>query len=121
MEKNVESVAERDRVSLVRSRQRVADHGEVFTPAWMVDDMLDRVAAQEEMDVIADLARPLHEANDPSKWRAVSTGKTRSDGSAIVLYYNKATRQSTFDAPMFATWKQLGDPAAGRQKAKMLT
>ena len=69
----------------------------------------------------ADLARPLHEANDPSKWRAVSTGKTRSDGSAIVLYYNKATRQSTFDAPMFATWKQLGDPAAGRQKAKMFT
>ena len=30
--------------SLVRSRQRVADHGEVFTPAWMVDDMLDLVA-----------------------------------------------------------------------------
>ena len=29
---------------LVRSRQRVADHGEVFTPAWMVDDMLDLVA-----------------------------------------------------------------------------
>lgn len=28
---------------LVRSKQRVADHGEVFTPAWMVDDMLDLV------------------------------------------------------------------------------
>lgn len=29
--------------SLVRSRQRVADHGEVFTPAWLVEDMLDLV------------------------------------------------------------------------------
>lgn len=44
MEKNVESVTERDRAPLVRSRQRVADHGEVFTPAWMVDDMLDLVS-----------------------------------------------------------------------------
>lgn len=30
-------------VSLVRSKQRVADHGEVFTPAWMVEAMLDLV------------------------------------------------------------------------------
>jgi hypothetical protein len=29
----------------VRSKQRVADHGEVFTPAWMVDAMLDLVKA----------------------------------------------------------------------------
>lgn len=28
---------------LVKSRQRVADHGEVFTPAWLVEDMLDLV------------------------------------------------------------------------------
>ena len=27
----------------VRSRQRVIDHGEVFTPRWMVDAMLDLV------------------------------------------------------------------------------
>lgn len=30
-------------VSLVRSKKRVADHGEVFTPAWLVEDMLDLV------------------------------------------------------------------------------
>lgn len=29
---------------LVRSRERVADHGEVFTPRWLVDDMIDLVA-----------------------------------------------------------------------------
>jgi len=29
---------------LIRSSQRVADHGEVFTPAWMVNDMLELVA-----------------------------------------------------------------------------
>lgn len=26
---------------LVKSKQRVADHGEVFTPSWMVEDMLN--------------------------------------------------------------------------------
>jgi len=31
---------------LVRSMQRVADHGEVFTPAWMVDSMLGLVKAE---------------------------------------------------------------------------
>lgn len=33
---------------LIRSRQRVADHGEVFTPAWLVEDMLDRVKGESE-------------------------------------------------------------------------
>jgi hypothetical protein len=30
-------------MTLIRSKQRVADHGEVFTPAWMVEAMLDLV------------------------------------------------------------------------------
>jgi hypothetical protein len=33
---------------LVKSKQRVADHGEVFTPAWMVEDMLDLVKEETE-------------------------------------------------------------------------
>lgn len=33
---------------LVKSRQRVADHGEVFTPAWLVNDMLDLVKSETE-------------------------------------------------------------------------
>jgi hypothetical protein len=33
---------------LVKSKQRVADHGEVFTPAWMVEAMLDLVKAESE-------------------------------------------------------------------------
>jgi hypothetical protein len=32
----------------VKSKQRVADHGEVFTPAWMVEAMLDLVKAESE-------------------------------------------------------------------------
>lgn len=35
-------------MSLVRSKQRVADHGEVFTPAWMVEAMLDLVKGETE-------------------------------------------------------------------------
>ena len=30
-------------MNTVKSKQRVADHGEVFTPAWMVEAMLDLV------------------------------------------------------------------------------
>lgn len=35
-------------MSLVRSKQRVADHGEVFTPAWVVEAMLDLVKDESE-------------------------------------------------------------------------
>jgi hypothetical protein len=35
-------------VSLVKSRQRVADHGEVFTPEWLVEAMLDLVKGESE-------------------------------------------------------------------------
>ena len=35
-------------MSLVKSRQRVADHGEVFTPAWLVTAMLDLVQDETE-------------------------------------------------------------------------
>ena len=31
---------------LVKSRKRVIDHGEVFTPAWMVEDMIDLVSVE---------------------------------------------------------------------------
>jgi hypothetical protein len=33
---------------LIKSKKRVADHGEVFTPPWMVDAMLDLVKAESE-------------------------------------------------------------------------
>lgn len=35
-------------MSLIKSKQRVNDHGEVFTPPWMVDAMLDLVKAESE-------------------------------------------------------------------------
>lgn len=35
-------------MELIKSKQRVADHGEVFTPQWMVDAMLDLVKAESE-------------------------------------------------------------------------
>ena len=35
-------------MTLVKSKQRVADHGEVFTPPWMVEAMLDLVKAESE-------------------------------------------------------------------------
>lgn len=35
-------------LSLIKSKKRVADHGEVFTPAWMVEAMLDLVKGETE-------------------------------------------------------------------------
>lgn len=35
-------------MTLMRSKQRVADHGEVFTPAWLVQAMLDLVREESE-------------------------------------------------------------------------
>lgn len=35
-------------MNLFKSKQRVADHGEVFTPAWMVEAMLDLVKEETE-------------------------------------------------------------------------
>jgi len=33
---------------LIKSKKRVADHGEVFTPDWLVNDMLDLVKGESE-------------------------------------------------------------------------
>src|ERR1700712_5692988 len=38
----------RQPMSLIKSKHRVADHGEVFTPAWMVAAMLDLVKDETE-------------------------------------------------------------------------
>ena len=35
-------------MNLVKSKARVADHGEVFTPPWMVEPMLDLVKGESE-------------------------------------------------------------------------
>jgi hypothetical protein len=35
-------------MDLIKSKQRVADHGEVFTPEWLVDAMLDLVKDETE-------------------------------------------------------------------------
>jgi len=35
-------------MSQIRSKRRVADHGEVFTPPWMVEAMLDLVKHETE-------------------------------------------------------------------------
>jgi len=35
-------------MTLVKSKKRVADHGEVFTPDWLVDEMLDLVKDETE-------------------------------------------------------------------------
>lgn len=35
-------------MNLIKSKQRVTDHGEVFTPSWLVEAMLDTVKEQSE-------------------------------------------------------------------------
>ncbi len=38
----------REAENQIKSRQRVAEHGEVFTPEWLVNDMLDLVKQETE-------------------------------------------------------------------------
>ena len=45
---DVQPVDSNDPEGLVKSRRRVADHGEVFTPSWMVEDMLNLVKTESE-------------------------------------------------------------------------
>src|SRR5713226_8572167 len=35
-------------MNLIKSKRRVADHGEVFTPNWLVENMLDLVKGESE-------------------------------------------------------------------------
>ena len=35
-------------MNLIKSKKRVADHGEVFTPDWLVEKMLDLVKGETE-------------------------------------------------------------------------
>src|SRR6185437_4839155 len=35
-------------MNLIKSKKRVADHGEVFTPPWLVEAMLDLVKGESE-------------------------------------------------------------------------
>jgi hypothetical protein len=42
------SYGSNDPEGLVKSRKRVIDHGEVFTPNWMVEDMLNLVITESE-------------------------------------------------------------------------
>ncbi len=35
-------------MNLIKSKRRVADHGEVFTPRWLIDKMLDLVQGETE-------------------------------------------------------------------------
>jgi hypothetical protein len=35
-------------INSIKSKQRVADHGEVFTPAWIIEEMLDLVKGETE-------------------------------------------------------------------------
>lgn len=42
------SVTQLAKGSFIKSKKRVSDHGEVFTPAWMIDAMLDLVKDETE-------------------------------------------------------------------------
>jgi len=44
----LECVQRNSAMSQLKSKQRVADHGEVFTPSWMVEAMLDLVKDETE-------------------------------------------------------------------------
>ena len=65
-------------MSLVKSKQRVADHGEVFTPAWMVEAMLDLVKHENGIAPLSDheIVEILGERGIPIARRTVAKYRT---------------------------------------------
>src|SRR5689334_14375824 len=45
---SVQRFPEPQTMDLTKSKKRVADHGEVFTPRWLVEKMLDLVKGESE-------------------------------------------------------------------------
>jgi type I restriction-modification system DNA methylase subunit len=73
----------------VKSKQRMADHGEVFTPGWMVESMLDLVKDETEridasflepacgsVNFLAQILRRV--MGDASDWRRTSDTALRN-------------------------------------------
>jgi hypothetical protein len=73
----------------VKSKQRVADHGEVFTPAWMVEAMLDLVKDETE--------------------RIDSRFLEPACGSGNSLIQNWMRNRNTIE--FLGIWEQLNNPA----------
>ena len=100
---------------LVKSRQRVADHGEVFTPRWLVDDMLDLVKSETERidsrflepafmrksDVSRDIQAPV---------RLVLGGSSRSLCSPVRTRATTLRRQPAQSLPACARLRQPEGP-----------
>ena len=52
-------------MSLIKSKQRVADHGEVFTPPWMVEAMIAFIEkVVRPMDLVGDDAEDAADGED---------------------------------------------------------
>jgi hypothetical protein len=67
-------------MSLIKSKERVADHGEVFTPPWMVEAMLNLVKDEtERID-----SRFLEPACGDWWWRAIS-GPWKKTSATVAL------------------------------------
>ena len=98
-------------VELVRSKQRVADHGEVFTPAWMVEAMLDLVKDETER-IDSRFLEP-----------ACGSGQLPRPGAAAQARRRRArVRQERLrEAPLRAAWPDvhLRHRAAGRQHRRV--
>ena len=75
---------------LVKSKQRVADHGEVFTPAWLVDNMLDLVG-DETARIDSRVLEPACGSGNflvPALLRKLKTVQARYGASAFERNHN---------------------------------
>ena len=69
-------------MNLVKSKQRVADHGEVFTPAWMVEAMLDLVKGETERIDSRFLGARVRERQFPRAYPAAQARCSRNSSMA---------------------------------------
>ncbi len=91
-------------MSLIKSKQRVADHGEVFTPHWMVQAMLDLVKGETERIDSRFFAGYLNLSEADELYHAAShvLANNLVHGNALKM------RKADGDPIIFAEWGYIG-------------
>lgn len=85
--------------NLIKSKHRVQKHGEVFTPSWMVQKMLDTPGVKEACESIsATFLEP--SAGDGNFLQAILERKL----AAVVKRYDKRNWKTKVNRTFFYLW-----------------
>ena len=97
-------------MDLVKSRQRVIDHGEVFTPEWIVEAMLDLVKDESERIDSRFLEPACGDGNFLAKVlrRKIEAAKSRFGSSAFEFQHHALLGVGNEHSPRRCSFDEVG-------------